>query len=111
MTLHLEPAIELVDRSSKVDALPLSKELAQLGPLLQAKVVSHEVSVDAVFATLLGVVQDIRGCVTWAAGTFGIISGSRTCHEQCGDFLHLGNSPSALICSYFFLAMNLLQHF
>lgn len=67
MTLHLEPAIELVDRSSKVDALPLSKELAQLGPLLQAEVVSHEVSVDAVFATLLGVVQDIRGCVTWAA--------------------------------------------
>lgn len=62
MKLHLEPAIELVDRISKVDALPLGQELSQLGPLLQTEVVSNKVSVDAVLPPLLRVVQDVRGC-------------------------------------------------
>lgn len=53
MKLHLEPAIKLVDRISKVDTLPLGQELPQLRPLLQAEVVSDEVSVDAVFPPLL----------------------------------------------------------
>ena len=58
---HLKPAVELVDRVSEVDSLPLGEELPQLGPLLQTEVVAHEVPVDAVPAALLGVVQDVRG--------------------------------------------------
>lgn len=67
---HLEPAVKLVNGSGEVDALPLCKKLAQLGPVLQAEVVSHKVSVDAVLAALLGVVQDVRGCVTREAKHF-----------------------------------------
>lgn len=60
--VHLEPPIELVDRIGEVYSLPLGQELTQLGPLLQAQVVSHKVPVDAVLPPLLGVVQDVRGC-------------------------------------------------
>jgi hypothetical protein len=58
---HLKPAVELIDRVSEVDALPLGQELPQLGAVLQAEVVAHEVPVDAVPAPLLRVVQDVRG--------------------------------------------------
>lgn len=57
--LHLEPAVKLVDRISEVNAFPLGQELSQLRPLLQTKVVSDKVSVDAVPPPLLGVVQDV----------------------------------------------------
>lgn len=58
---HLEPAVKLVHRVSEVDALPLGQKLPQLGPLLQAEVISNKVPVEAVLPPLLGVVQDIRG--------------------------------------------------
>lgn len=60
MRLHLEPAIEFIDRICKVDALPLGQKLSQLRPLLQSEVVSNKVPVDAVLPPLLGVVQDVR---------------------------------------------------
>lgn len=56
---HLEPAIKLVDRISKVDTLPLGEKLSQFRPLLQTEVVSNKVSVDAILPPLLGVVQDV----------------------------------------------------
>lgn len=56
---HLEPAVKLVDRISKVDPLPPGQELSELGPLLQAEIISNKVPVDAVLPPLLGVVQNV----------------------------------------------------
>lgn len=61
---HLKSAIKLVDWISKLNSLPLGQELSQFRPLLQAEVVSNKVSVDAILPPLLGVVQDVWGCVT-----------------------------------------------
>lgn len=61
---HLEPAVELVHRIGKVNALSLGQKLPQLGSLLQAEVISNKVPVDAVLPPLFGVVQDVRG---WAS--------------------------------------------
>ncbi len=57
--IYLEPPIELVDGISKINAFPFGQELSQLGPLLQTKIISHKVSVDAVLPPLLAVVQDV----------------------------------------------------
>lgn len=111
--VHLKPAIKLVDWISKVDTLPFGQKLSQFRPLLQAEVVSNKVSVDTIFPPLLGVVQDVWGCVTGMDKHFK--SQLQIClllhEEQYEDFFCLCHSPSSLICSYFFLAMNLLQDF
>lgn len=112
--VHLKPAIKLVDWISKVDTLPLGQKLSQFRPLLQAEVVSNKVSVDTIFPPLLGVVQDVWGCVTRMDKHFKsqlqICASWRTIWRGF-FFFCLCNSPSSLICSYFFLAMNLLQDF
>lgn len=102
---YLEPAIKLVDRISKVDSLPLGQKLSQLRSLLQPNVVADKVSVYTVLPPLFGVVQDVWG---WWTRHFTqrlcVLSSQRGAHD-------LWDSPSSLICSYFFLAMNLLQDF
>lgn len=60
IVFHLKPAVELVDRISKVDPLSFGQKLSQLGPLLQTEVVANKVSIDAVPSSLLGVVKDVR---------------------------------------------------
>lgn len=59
---HLEAAVILVDRVSKVHSLPLAQELTQLRPLLQPQVVPNEVPIDAVPSPLLLVQQDVGSC-------------------------------------------------
>lgn len=102
---YLKPAIKLVDRIRKVDTLPLGQKLSQLRFLLQPNVVADKVSVYTVLPPLFGVVQDVWG---WWTKHFKqrlcVLSSPRRAYG-------LWNSPSSLICSYFFLAMNLLQDF
>lgn len=105
MSLHLEPSVVFGDGVGKVDALPLGQELPQLGPLLHAQIIPHEIPVDAVPAPLFEVVEDAgswegpqRGAgLTWLSA--GGSEPPPKCHmghgsKKWGLFYAMGGTPA-----------------